>query len=346
MIHFKKMTRLLCGILIIAGCISCSTSTSGGESTENTNENSGNSGGNTENTNENSGNSGGSKENTNEDSGNSGGENTENTNESSGNSGENTEYTENNGGSTQPSQSSQKYTVTYESDWGSVEKITVTENTVLTEKELPVLTEVRYYGYGYVFDGWYDGNTLALAGSYKVTKDVKLVAKWTKTYRVSYQTAHGTAPDAICLKENTVLTSEHLPEITTEDGYIFDGWYTSTSYNDDYKVLADSYTLTNYIYLYAKWIRNSSVTAELINDDTEISITAEKNDSLWTLTADEGFANYVWRIEGKVQTNAESASLEVDTATWAKGLYEVTVEAEKNGAFYSARVYITAGGNE
>ena len=323
MIHFKKMTRLLCGIFIIAGCISCSTSTSGGESTENTNEKSGNSGGNTENTNEDSGNNGGNTENTNEDSGNS-------------------------GGNTQPGQSSQKYTVTYESDWGSVEKITVTENTVLTEKELPLLSEVRYYyhGYGYVFDGWYDGDTLALAGSYKVTKDVKLVAKWTKTYRVHYRTDHGTAPDEIWLKENTVLTSEHLPEITTEDGYIFDGWYTYTTYNDDsYKVLADSYTLTNYIYLNAKWIGNSSVTAELINDDTEISITAEKNDSLWTLTADEGFENYAWRIEGEVQTNAESASLEVDTATWAKGLYEVTVEAEKNGAFYSARVYITAGGN-
>jgi len=299
MIHFKKMARLLCGIFIIAGCISCSTSTSGGENTENTNENSGNSGGNTENTG-------------------------------------------NNGGNTQPNQSSQKYTVTYESDWG--EKITVTENTVLTEKELPVLTEVKYdsLGEGYVFDGWYDGDTLAIAGNYTVTKDVKLVAKWTKTYRVSYWTAHGTAPDEIWLKENTVLTSEHLPEITTDDGYIFDGWYT----DDSYKVLAGSCTLTNCIHLNAKWIRNSSVTAELINDDTEISITAEKNDSLWTLTADEDFENYVWRIEGKVQTNAEKASLEVDTATWAKGLYEVTVEAEKNGAFYSARVYITAGGNE
>ncbi|MBQ7538968.1 MAG: InlB B-repeat-containing protein [Treponema sp.] len=295
------MTRLLCGIFIIAGLIACSTSTSGGENTENTNEKSGN--------------SGGSKENTG-----------------------------NNGGNTQAGQSSQKYTVTYESDWYSVEKITVTENTVLTEKELPVLNEVKYTffseGYGYVFDGWYDGDTLALAGSYKVTKDVTLVAKWTKTYRVNYRTGHGTAPDEIWLKENTVLTSEHLPEITTDDGYIFDGWYDGNTL-----ALAGSYKVTKSVMLEAKWIGNSSVTAELINDDTEISITAEKNDSLWTLTADEGFENYVWRIEGEVQTNAESASLEVDTATWAKGLYEVTVEAEKNGAFYSARVYITAGGN-
>ena len=206
-----------------------------------------------------------------------------------------------------------------------------------------MLSEVRYdsLGEGYVFDGWYDGDTLALAGSYKVTKDVTLVAKWTKTYRVRYWTVHGTAPDEIWLKENTVLTSEHLPEITTEDGYIFDGWYDGNTL-----ALAGSYKVTKNVMLEAKWIGNSSVTAELINDDTEISITAEKNDSLWTLTADGGFENYVWRIDGEVQTNAEKASLEVDTATWAKGLYEVTVEAEKNGAFYSARVYITAGGNE
>ena len=66
------------------------------------------------------------------------------------------------------------YTVTYETIRGTVPKtITVNATTILSNNELPVLTYDGYY-----FDGWYDGNNKAIAGSYAVTKNITLHAKW------------------------------------------------------------------------------------------------------------------------------------------------------------------------
>lgn len=68
------------------------------------------------------------------------------------------------------------YTVTYISEHGNVpEKIEVEENTLLLEKDLPVLTAESFN-----FKGWFDGETQAIAGTYKVSKDVTLTAKWEK----------------------------------------------------------------------------------------------------------------------------------------------------------------------
>lgn len=67
-----------------------------------------------------------------------------------------------------------KYTVTYSTEQGTApNQIEVEENTVLTAEQLPELTAD-----GYTFGGWYAGETLAVAGTYTVTKDVTLVAKW------------------------------------------------------------------------------------------------------------------------------------------------------------------------
>ncbi|MBO5826522.1 MAG: BspA family leucine-rich repeat surface protein, partial [Treponema sp.] len=66
------------------------------------------------------------------------------------------------------------YKVTYSTDYGPVPTaITVDADTVLTEEQLPVL-----YEDGMIFYGWYDGDTEAVAGVYKVTKNVTLTAKW------------------------------------------------------------------------------------------------------------------------------------------------------------------------
>ncbi len=67
-----------------------------------------------------------------------------------------------------------KYTVSYSSEQGTApSSIEVEENTVLTSEQLPELTAD-----GYIFSGWYDGETQAVAGTYKVTKDVTFTAKW------------------------------------------------------------------------------------------------------------------------------------------------------------------------
>lgn len=68
-----------------------------------------------------------------------------------------------------------KYTVTYSTAQGTAPaQIEVEENTVLTTEQLPELSAD-----GWVFSGWFDGETQAVGGTYAVTKDVTLVAKWT-----------------------------------------------------------------------------------------------------------------------------------------------------------------------
>ena len=82
-------------------------------------------------------------------------------------------------GACKPSVSSnapESFTVTYKTDHGTAPTtITVEQDTVLTQAQLPALTCT-----GYVFLGWYDAETKAEAGKYKVTRDVTLSAKWNK----------------------------------------------------------------------------------------------------------------------------------------------------------------------
>lgn len=70
------------------------------------------------------------------------------------------------------------YTVSYTTEHGELPEslrngITVNENTVLTAEQLPVLTDDSY-----IFGGWYDGTTQAVAGSYRVIGNVTLSATW------------------------------------------------------------------------------------------------------------------------------------------------------------------------
>lgn len=171
------------------------------------------------------------------------------------------------------------YTVSYSSDYATeqvykLKPVTVQEGTVLGVEQLPVLSET-----GYTFIGWYDGETKVIAGAYKVTKNVTLVAKWSKigqteepskpsedepdkpvvTYTVSYSSDKGVT-DADLLKpitvsEGTAITAGQLPELSAT-GWSFEGWY-----DGETKVVA-GYKVTKNITLVAKWTLNPKYTVE------------------------------------------------------------------------------------
>lgn len=171
------------------------------------------------------------------------------------------------------------YTVSYSSDYATeqvykLKPVTVQEGTVLGVEQLPVLSKT-----GYTFIGWYDGETKVIAGAYKVTKNVTLVAKWSKigqteepskpsedepdkpvvTYTVSYSSDKGVT-DADLLKpitvsEGTAITAGQLPELSAT-GWSFEGWY-----DGETKVIA-GYKVTKNITLVAKWTLNPKYTVE------------------------------------------------------------------------------------
>ncbi|MBO4858040.1 MAG: SUMF1/EgtB/PvdO family nonheme iron enzyme, partial [Treponema sp.] len=124
--------------------------------------------------------------------------------------------------------------------------IIVGEGEKLTAEQLPELTSSDYF-----FGGWYSGETCVTAGSYTVTDDVTLTAKWSDKCTVSYVTDHGTAPQVFVVESGTVLTVDNLPKLK-ETGWKFLGWYTNSSYDED-KIASAGQSVTANITLYAKW---------------------------------------------------------------------------------------------
>lgn len=143
------------------------------------------------------------------------------------------------------------FTVKYESEYGALSdsfktSIQIKENTILKSENLPSLSAE-----GYVFGGWWDGETQVIPEVYKVTKNVTLKAKWTVatvSYTVSFVSAHGTKPENIILPENTVLMENNAPTLS-EEGYKFDGWY-----DGETKIEVGSYKIVKDVELTAKWI--------------------------------------------------------------------------------------------
>lgn len=163
------------------------------------------------------------------------------------------------------------YTVSYSSDYATeqvykLKPVTVQEGTVLGVEQLPVLSET-----GYTFIGWYDGGTKVIAGAYKVTKNVTLVAKWSKkssqdddskttSYTISYFSDKGVTDasllNPITLSEDSVITAEHLPKLSA-DGWNFEGWY-----DGETKVVVGVYKVTKNVLFIAKWSKSGQTEEE------------------------------------------------------------------------------------
>ena len=143
------------------------------------------------------------------------------------------------------------YTIEYESEHCTLPDsikngISVKENTTLIPENLPTLSAE-----GYAFGGWYDGETLVVAGEYKVTKETTLTAKWTIAtvlYTISFVSDYGTTPESITLPKNTILMEDNVPTLF-EEGYRFDGWY-----DGETKIEVGSYKIEKNVELTAKWI--------------------------------------------------------------------------------------------
>ena len=136
------------------------------------------------------------------------------------------------------------YTVAYLSEYGTApDAISVEENTTLSETQLPIL-----YADNAVFEGWYDGETKAVAGVYQVRGTVTLTAHW--VFSVTYSSEHGIVPETITVEKNTILTETQLPTLSDGDGtLVFKGWF-DNRWN---KAVAGEYHVTENVTLTALW---------------------------------------------------------------------------------------------
>ena len=146
--------------------------------------------------------------------------------------------------------SNKTYTVNFEANGGQVD--TTSKQVVFdkTYETLPTPTKT-----GYTFAGWYTDKTVGT----KITSDTKvaitdtqtLYARWTvNTYTVSFN-ANGGKDVTSTITVTYGKTYGELP-VAERTGYIFRGWYTDSSYQNQI-VNSTDVTITSNQTLIAKW---------------------------------------------------------------------------------------------
>ena len=144
------------------------------------------------------------------------------------------------------------YTVTYQLNGGSMETTTdtFTENDTFT---YPIPER-----YGYVFQGWfYDSDFDQYAGTFcptGVKENIVLYAKWVEQYYIDFRYGYSHDNPVFFIEEDLPL------KLTSAErsGYRFMGWYTSSVFAPEYKVI--EITEPQNIKLYAYWEKLYTVT--------------------------------------------------------------------------------------
>lgn len=232
------------------------------------------------------------------------------------------------------------YTVTYKTEkYGvipdSLKKgISVKENTVLNESQLPTLTDENA-----VFKGWYDGSTKALAGRYKVTKNVTLTALWGDEATVSYSSVFGNIPTSFTAKLNDELTNEQLSDISCSP-YTFLGWYYSEDENGNGSG-TQAYTgdkIKSDVTLTAKWKTATIIFETQFGDNSSITKYTGQTITMaeLPLLSEAGYDFDGW-YDGSTKLEPGEVGYEVTgdknfTAHWTARHYSVTFDKNANDA--------------
>ena len=134
------------------------------------------------------------------------------------------------------------HTVSFDSNGGSfITAQTIEHGKKVIEPDEPVRE-------GYLFMGWYNGEEKYFFTTL-VTSDLVLTAEWKVAinyYNITYSSEYSTAPASIKIAENSVLTSSHLPTLSSEDA-IFKGWYVNEKKINAGEIITGDLNLT------AKW---------------------------------------------------------------------------------------------
>ncbi|GAA3413850.1 InlB B-repeat-containing protein [Paenibacillus hodogayensis] len=214
------------------------------------------------------------------------------------------------------------YTVTFDSNEGSITQVGVPYNGLVTAPAVPVRTS-------YTFGGWYTDEELTLPFEFTttvITGDRTLYAKWTaEDYTVTFESNGGTPVSSQTVSYNNVASA---PTDPTNIGNIFAGWYTDmglTAYFSFATVITGDMTL------YAKWATDSNAVTFDSNGGTAVSSVMVSYNSTFTAPADPIKSGYTfggWYVdEDLTALFAFSTPIMGDTtlyAKWATDSYAVT----------------------
>ena len=138
-----------------------------------------------------------------------------------------------------------RYTITFDSNEGS----SVSNKTVIHTYKIGSLSSPTRRLYK--FEGWYTGLTdgIKVDSNYIPTGDMTLYARWSELpyYTITFDTGDAPAIDDLRVLQNEFIDIIPVP---TYGGYVFEGWYTDTSYTN---LLTTTTVIDGDKTYYAKW---------------------------------------------------------------------------------------------
>ena len=208
------------------------------------------------------------------------------------------------------------YTVTLNTNGGTINNGNVTEYTYGVGATLPTADDMTYTGHTFV--GWYDnenltGSPIAAIGGTE-TGNKEYWAKWeANAYTVTLNTNGGTINNGN-VTEYTYGAGATLPTDVTRTGYTFKGWYDNENLTGS-PVTAISNTETGNKEYWAKWeINQYTITVKPENGKADITITQDYGTPITapTLTR-EGYQFNGWDKAFPTTMPAENLTI---TAQW------------------------------
>ncbi len=207
------------------------------------------------------------------------------------------------------------YTVTFE-DWdGTVLKTqTVKYSNAATAPEHPQRV-------GYTFAGWNKDFD-------EITYNMTVTAQYTiNTFAVMFNTNGGSIVSSQNIKYGSNVTQ---PQDPTKDGYVFDGWYSDSNFNNAYNFAAK---VTANIMLYAKWTMDTYMVT-FMNDGLVYTITSANSGTKLVAPDDPTRAGYTFGGWYKEAACTNRWNFDTDTLTanaylyakWTINTYTVTFE--------------------
>lgn len=134
----------------------------------------------------------------------------------------------------------------------------------------------------------------------------------------------------------------------TREGYEFIGWYKDSSCYESMVTEISEKEITDEITLYAKWARKS-VSIQITNSDISITKSEDEDTGTVTLTAANGFTDYLWLIGNTPAQNVITASsvsedgknFTFSTDNLAQGrAYTIVVSALRGSTEYTATIQV------
>lgn len=197
---------------------------------------------------------------------------------------------------------------------------------------------------GYRFLGWgptnnqYDNEEILTRIEAGTTGNKTLYARFELIeYKVTYHLDGGNNDSGNKTSYNIKTTSRLWNP--NKSGFIFAGWYLASDFSGDKFEKFEGHT--GDLDLYAKWVSEvKNISIVVTGTPGDIELINEENGESIVFTASEGFADYLWKLDGVKQLSSGN-TFEINKADLIPGVYAVMVKASKNGLSYSASAYIT-----